>query len=76
MMHHSGDGMCHSRMMFARIKTCRTDLVFCFAALCLACPQVDLSRFRAAPSARLSHLPFESDGGLFQPNAEWRRRGL
>jgi hypothetical protein len=24
--------------------------------------KVDLSRFRAAPSARLSHLPFESDG--------------
>ena len=22
---------------------------------------LDLSRFRAAPSARLSHLPFESD---------------
>ena len=25
---------------------------------------VDLSRFRAAPSARLSHFPFESDGAF------------
>ncbi len=37
--------------------------------------ELDLSRFRAAPSARLSHLSFESDG-LFQPSAECRRRGL
>jgi len=53
---------------------------------------VDLSRFRAAPGARLSHLwtcpvfvplqvlvyaTFRSKAtGLFQPNAEWRRRGL
>ena len=35
--------------------------------------QLDLSRLSAAPSARLSHFPFESDGA-FQPNAEWRRR--
>jgi hypothetical protein len=26
--------------------------------------RVDLSRFRAAPSARLSHFPFESDGAF------------
>ena len=25
---------------------------------------LDLSRFRAAPSARLSHFPFESDGAF------------
>ena len=25
------------------------------------CERLDLSRFRAAPSARLSHLSFESD---------------
>ena len=25
---------------------------------------VDLSRFRAAPSSRLSHFPFESDGAF------------
>jgi len=25
---------------------------------------VDLSRFRAAPSARLGHFPFESDGAF------------
>lgn len=36
---------------------------------------VDVSRFCAAPSARLSHLPFESDGA-FPTSAEWRRRGL
>ena len=27
-------------------------------------PEVDLSRFNAAPSARLSHFPFESDGAF------------
>ena len=27
-------------------------------------PELDLSRFRAAPSARLSHLSFESDGAF------------
>ena len=26
--------------------------------------KVDLSRFRAAPSSRLSHFPFESDGAF------------
>jgi hypothetical protein len=25
---------------------------------------LDLSRFRAAPSSRLSHFPFESDGAF------------
>jgi hypothetical protein len=34
-----------------------------------------LSRFRAAPIARLGHLTSEGDRA-FQPNAEWRRRGL
>jgi hypothetical protein len=28
------------------------------------CKQLDLSRFCAAPSARLSHFPFESDGAF------------
>jgi len=36
---------------------------------------LDLSRFCAAPSARLNHFPFKGTG-LFQPGAEWRRRGL
>ncbi|MEO0370821.1 MAG: hypothetical protein AAF231_05125 [Pseudomonadota bacterium] len=34
---------------------------------------LDLSRFRAAPSARLGHFPFESDGafpGLWQGSAQ------
>jgi hypothetical protein len=26
--------------------------------------ELDLSRFRAAPSSRLSHFPFESDGAF------------
>ena len=36
---------------------------------------LDLSRIYAAPSARLGRFQFEG-GGLFQPNAEYRRRGL
>lgn len=36
---------------------------------------VDLSRFYAAPRARLICLPFKATG-LFQPSAEWRQRGL
>ena len=36
---------------------------------------MDLSCFRAAPSARLSHLTLECDG-LLHPSAEWRRRGF
>jgi hypothetical protein len=36
---------------------------------------MDLSRFSAAPRARLSHLSFESDRA-FQPNVECRLRGF
>lgn len=37
--------------------------------------KLDVSRFSAAPGARLGHFSFESDGA-FQPKSECRRRGL
>ena len=46
-----------------------------YAAALLGRFGLDLSRFSAAPSARLSHLSFKATG-LFQPSADWRQRGL
>jgi hypothetical protein len=56
------------REMPARKPVCKADIrkrrVEIHRRACsgeLPLPEVDLSRFSAAPSARLSHFPFESD---------------
>ena len=46
----------------ASIKTTRKYVQIAASIAEVGIIELDLSRFRAAPSARLSHLPFESDG--------------
>ena len=51
------------------VRTCKHKVTTRFRSLNSGDADMDLSRFRAAPSARLSRLLFECDE-VFQPSAE------